>query len=36
MKQIIEDNAPTKDVAGMWDEYWGHRCGWDEEPEEEE
>ena len=36
MKQIIDDNCPIKDVAEVWDEYWGHRCLWDEEPEEED
>ena len=35
MKEVIEQNCPTKDVDVLWDNFWGHRCGWDEEPEEE-
>jgi CHAD domain-containing protein len=36
MKEIIDNNCPTRDVDVLWDNFWGHRCGWDEEPEEED
>jgi hypothetical protein len=36
MKEIIDNNCPTRDIDVLWDYFWGHRCGWDEEPEEED
>ena len=36
MKEVIEQNCPTKDVDVLWNNFWGHRCVWDEESKEDE